>query len=531
MNFKLKAALCSALSGVAIQAQAASATFNPGTGMVTIPVVDVRNGTEVSSFRVALQLNANGQLELREAVPTNTVTGERVTYFADTGNVHFPSVAVEGSGDEFYARLSPIAGAPNLTFSLDALEPTTFSGCPTFAQPGPVSGTCLLSGEINQDITLTANTEWILSGYVYIGGDKTNSANLTIQPGTHIFGQQGNDALLIRRGSKIFAEGTPDQPIILTGPNEQQAGEWGGLVISGYAPVNGCSEGVEVCETAFEAITSEFYGGNNPEDNSGVLKYVQIKFAGFEVRPDEELNGLTMLGVGSQTLVDYVQVHAGLDDGVEMFGGTVQMKHLVLTEIGDDSLDWGSGWRGKAQYVMVQQASDDGDRGIEADNNGDNNDALPRSQPKLANMTILGSSPDNSQGALLRRGTGVNIYNSVFSGFAGGCLRLDGAATYINGGEPNNLSGELTIENTYVNCATNFADSGNTTYTTEEWFYAQSGNFERDPQLNGIYPADGSPLLNSAPVAGDEFIDSVSYIGAFKDANDDWAKEWTFGLE
>jgi len=524
----LKSTVAMLLAGSAMQAQAATATYDPATGVVDIPVVDVRGDAGVSTFAAQLKLNANNEFELLSGVNAASKTGDRVTFFTDSAALYFPTVEVSGSGTEFAVKLRQVPGSSPLAFSVESISPVAFESCPDFSTVGPINGTCVLSGEINQDITLTANTEWILSGYVFIGGDKMNAATLTIEPGTHIFGQQGNDALLIRRGSKIMAEGTPDQPIVFTGPNEQAAGEWGGVVISGYAPVNGCSEGVTVCETAFEAITSEFYGGDNPTDNSGMLKYVQINYAGFEVRPDEELNGLTLLGVGSGTVVDYVQVHAGLDDGIEMFGGTVQMKHLVLTGAGDDSLDWGSGWRGKAQYVAIRQADDDGDRGIEADNNGDNNDALPRSKPLLANMTVVGSSPDNGQGVLLRRGTGVNIYNSVFTGFAGACIRLDGDATYVNGGTPENLSGELTINNTYVDCVDNFADKADSnTYTTEQWFTAQSGNVQGDPQLSGLFPATGSPLLSADAVVADSFLDSVTYIGAFKDANDNWTEEWT----
>jgi len=173
----------------------------------------------------------------------------------------------------------------------------------------------------------------------------TTNTTLTINPGTQIFGQQGADFLWIRRGSKIMAEGTPDNPIVMSGALQQAAGEWGGLVIAGNAPVNGCNApvngcnaGVNPCEVPFEAITSEFFGGNNPNDNSGLVKYTQILFAGFAVRPNEELNGLTLNGVGAGTVLQFIQVHQGLDDGVEMFGGTAQMKHLVLTNNGGGSL-------------------------------------------------------------------------------------------------------------------------------------------------------------------------------------------------
>jgi len=518
------------------QAQATSAaSFDAATNTLDIPVVDVRSGHNILSYSAQLKLKDNGQLELLTVNPAATVTGTRATFFSDSSVVHLPTVQVAGSNTEFYAKLKLVQGSNPLAFTLEQLEPTTFPGCPNFASDGPVAGTCVIEGStegISQDITLTSNIDWILSGGVYIGGDNTNSATITINPGTNIIGQQGADFLYIRRGSKIIAEGTPDSPIIMTGPTEQSPGEWGGLLLAGNAPVNGCAEGVSPCETAFEAITTEKFGGNQADDNSGVLKYVQVKYAGFEVRPNEELNGISMLGVGSGTIVDYVQVHAGLDDGVEMFGGTVQMKHLVLTSNSDDSLDWGSGWTGKAQYVVIKQALDDGDRGIEADNNPDNNDALPRSKPILANFTALGSDFGN-QGILLRRGTGVELYNSVFTGFGSSCLKLDGAATYVNAGSPSNLTGEITIKNTYMNCLENFSDGKGSTFTTADLFNAQPGNVASDPLLNGLFPATGSPLLAVTVDSSinDNFINNTNYIGAFKDVNDNWVAEWTVNLQ
>ncbi|MCF7972048.1 MAG: hypothetical protein K9L22_12890 [Methylococcaceae bacterium] len=523
----LKAAIAIALSVTAYQANAATATYDPATGVVDIPVVDVLNGAQAATYSAKLQLQGD-KLTLTSIGDAASVKGARVTFDGATNALHFPSVKILGSNDELYAKLKIVPGSNPIAFTLDQLQPTTFPGCPDFAAQGPIAGTCVLSGELNRDVTLTANTTWILSGGVYVGGDRANQATLTINPGAELIGESGLDFLYVRRGSKIMAEGTPDQPIVMTGPSELSRGEWGGLVIAGNAPVNGCAEGVTPCEVAFEAITTEKYGGTDIADSSGLLKYVQIKYAGYAVRPNEELNGLTMLGVGSGTMVDFVQVHQGLDDGIEMFGGTVQLKHVVLTDIGDDSLDWGSGWRGKAQYVLIKQADDDGDLGIEADNNPDNNDALPRAQPLLANMSLFGSQGNPTQGALFRRGTGVNVYNSIFSGFANYCVKLDGEATYINGGSSANaLGGELTMAGTYVNCPTNFADKSSVGFTTEEWFTAQAANVAGDPMLDGMYPAAGSHLTHTGVAITDSFADDTNYIGAFKDANDKWADEWT----
>ena len=525
---RLAAVVAGLLGTVSLNSYADTASFDFKTLILDVPAVEMLDGNK-TSYDVKLKLiDANKlEFEISSLAGANTLAGQRNSFDPATGAVHVPAISM--GGIEYYAKLKIIPNSNPLRFKVDQLVNNAFEACPDFATNGPIEGSCILSGEYNKDITLTSNTQWILSGGVYIGGDKQNSATLTINPGTHIFGQQGADFLWIRRGSKIMSEGTPDNPVVMTGPLQESAGEWGGLVISGNAPVNGCNVGVELCEIPFEAVTSEIFGGNQADDNSGVLKYTQILFAGFAVRPNEELNGLTLNAVGSGTLIDYVQVHAGLDDGVEMFGGTVQMKHLVLTDINDDSLDWGLGWTGKAQYVLVQQAADDGDRGIEADNNGDNPDINPRSKPILSNLTMIGSSV-GSQGALLRRGTGAQIWNSVFTGFGSSCLKIDGEATYLNAGAPGDLSGDLTIVHSYVDCETNFSDGRGATFLVSDWFNTQMGNSAADPVLNGYLPGAGSPLPTSGMPVGDSFFDSVSYVGAFKDSNDDWTQEWTFNF-
>ena len=246
------------------------------------------------------------------------------------------------------------------------------------------------------------------------------------------------------------------------------------------------------------------------------------------MRPDEELNGLTLNGVGSGTIISHIHVHAGLDDGIEIFGGTAQMKYIVLTDVRDDSLDWTNGWRGRAQFVLIKQASDSGDRGIEADNNEVSHDSTPRAQPILSNMTIIGRSGNAVQGILLRRGTGANIWNSVITGGFASCLRIDGASTYTNAGTIGNLSGELTIVNSFAHCTGNFSNGDGSTFTVADWFSSQSGNRAENPSLNGYLPITGSPLITEGAAVNDAFFTVVDYVGAFKDANDDWTREWTF---
>lgn len=522
---RLTAVTALLLGGFAINGHAATATYNPSTGLVELPVVEVLSGGSSAFYSAQLQLSGS-ELQLVSAAPIGAATGQRNVFDSDTAAVHIPSVLV--GADDFYVKLKLVPGSNPLRFSLDQVVSNAFQGCPSFSANGPVAGSCILSGTITSNVTLTKNIQWILSGGVYVGGDKAQNATLTINPGTQIFGQSGADYLWIRRGSKIMAEGTPDNPIVMSGPLQQEPGEWAGLVISGNAPVNGCNAGVALCEIPFEAITTEKFGGNNPNDNSGVLKYVQILFAGAQVRPDEELNGLTLNGVGSGTIISHIHVHAGLDDGIEVFGGTAQMKYLVLTDIRDDSLDWTQGWKGRAQFVLIKQAADSGDRGIEADNNEVNHDSAPRTQPVLSNMTIIGRSGSAVQGVLLRRGTGANIHNSVIAGGFSSCVRIDGASTYNNAGSVSGLSGNLTIENSFVSCTSDFSDGEGKTFTTADWFAAQSGNQASNPLLNGYLPAAGSPLTTSGSAVSDAFFTVVDYAGAFKDAGSDWTREWTF---
>jgi hypothetical protein len=306
-------------------------------------------------------------------------------------------------------------------------------------------------------------------------------------------------------------------------------GEWGGVVLAGNAPVNGCLPDTAVCEQFDEALSTP-YGGNDPHDSSGVVKSVQIRWAGFEFRPDEELNSFTLLGVGDSTVVDFVQTHAGPDDGIEMFGGTVNLKHIVMTNAGDDSLDWQLGWTGKAQFGLVVLGNDQGDHGIEADNNEFDFESQPRSKPIIANMTLTGG-PTSNNGAMLRRGTGGKLYNMIFTDFGLSCINIDSDSTFTNAGTPENLSGELIMEHSWVNCAVNFDDDPADPWLISDWFFAQPGNVADDPQLDGYLPAEGSPLLNGGTAVPEGFFEPADYVGAFRDRNDDWTRGWTIGLD
>lgn len=407
--------------------------------------------------------------------------------------------------------------------------------------PGPATpsatGPLVVRGTIEADTTWAADREVLLEGAVFVA----EGATLTIEPGTRVYGDSAtNGALVIARGARLLAEGTREAPIVMTSdqPEGQRArGDWGGLIINGAAPLNipgGVAEG--------EGDTGE-YGGDAEDDDSGVLRYVRVEFAGTEFSPDNELNGIAFQGVGDRTEVDYVQVHFNKDDGVEFFGGTVNAKHVVCTGIADDSFDWTDGWRGKGQFWIAQQRGDDADQGIEADNNGENNDLTPVSHPTLFNLTLIGD-PDSDQGdesdigILLREGTRATIANSIVMGFKDYGLDVDNAATYRN-----LVDGSIAVTHSIFHGNLDGAfddDSGEDSVpplTTAAFAMTQTGLItDQDPMLGAPYdhealdcnPAAGSPALTAARAMppNDGFFDPANYLGAC-DADDDWYRGWT----
>ena len=397
---------------------------------------------------------------------------------------------------------------------------------------GAPTPSCEVSGVLAADFTFTNDITWVLAGGVFVGVDNQISVDLTIEPGTTIVGQSGADFLVITRGSRILADGTRDNPIVMTSADGdgQGRGEWGGLIINGNAPINGCAPGTLLCEAQGEGSTG-LYGGNDPLDDSGILRYVRVEHAGFEITPENELNGIAFQGVGSGTTVEYIQVHLNADDGVEFFGGTVNAKYIVLTGTGDDALDWTQGWTGKVQHVLIKSYADDGDQGIEADNNGDDNTATPRALPTLANMTLLGSGNDDV-GILLREGTGANIFNSISTGWGEHCVDIDNTETFNFAGAPGARTGNLTMINSIVfGCGLGeFSDEAGDPWLVSEWFNEEASNAVVGPQLVNYIPAATSPALAGGVTPPDPFFDTVDFIGGVRSAADDWTAGWTVGL-
>lgn len=250
------------------------------------------------------------------------------------------------------------------------------------------------------------------STYLLFGRVACLGGVLTIDPGTVVLGDVNTTGyLVIERGSRIVAVGTADEPIVMTtNAIPPSPGSWGGLVLHGRAVAN-CADcfGGESCIS--EGAAGDFCGDDDCDD-SGSLRYVRVQYSGKEISLNNELNSFTMNAVGCGTDISYLQAHRGSDDLFEWFGGKVNCSYLYGTGGGDDGLDWQMGFRGSVHHALIQRYPDQGERGIEADNNEDDYDAPCRSNPLIANVTLVGVG-DGAEGIVLRRGTDSQIFNSI----------------------------------------------------------------------------------------------------------------------
>jgi len=453
--------------------------------------------------------------------PGSVQWGTGTLTFNSCGNVELDYDGIDGTGNIVFDNRT--------TRNDQCVVDEEFDSCPAFASDGPIEGTCIIGGQTVLDgITLTNETLWLLQDQLFVG----DGGSVTIEPNTEIVGGTlgDNDTFIVSQGGKIYAEGTEVNPIVMRGFLNAGRGEWGGLVVNGFAPINGCPEGVTTCTAQGEG-NSGTYGGNDPHDNSGVMRYLIVSNAGIAFNEEDELNGIALQAVGDQTVFEFIQVHLNEDDGIEFFGGTVNARYLVLTGIGDDSIDWTQGWQGNVQYAVVKQYTDDGDQGIEGDNNGDANDSEPRALPVIANATFVGS-PNADIGWLIREGTGVSIANSIVTGFGDFCVDIDQQSTFDN-------SANLTFVNNVIgNCGTTFADNEtndgafNDPFEVSTFILNQQGNAQADPMLMNYAPMEGSPALNIGAVPyTDAFFDNVEYAGAIRSLDTDWTAGWTVGLD
>ena len=406
--------------------------------------------------------------------------------------------------------------------------------------------TCTYTGTYNDSFQMKASATHILSGPVKIGDD-TTSPTLTIDAGTTLRGESGKDSINILRGAKILAKGTATNPIIMTSASDDGTlaadaqAQWGGLQIMGKATQN-CTEAEKnadgICERSAEGFDAGAvkYGGNDDNDNSGELSYVVVKYAGYAFTSENELNGIAFYAVGDATKVNYIRVHNNKDDGIEFFGGTVNFKYAYLTGNQDDSFDYTNGWRGNAQWVIIDQNTPDPatasnnrpDNGMEFDSNGKANDATPRSNPTISNFLIIGNTEKHGELVHLRAGTSATLVNGIIvdKSDLGPCIEIDDAATFNAAGSTSSTT--LRAASVMIDCGSNkySGESGDDGFSTAAWATAQ-GITEGTNSLNGYKngATEASVTVNTALLGS--FFDVPTEIGAVPSTGSDWTAVWS----
>lgn len=412
---------------------------------------------------------------------------------------------------------------------------------------------------LNEDVTtdriLKSGQTYTLEKIVYV----KDGATLTIEEGVTIKALKGKHALVITRGSKINAVGSAEKPIVFTSAEAMPAsGDWGGIVILGKATTNASFNGQPgVGEIEGGINTSDglgLYGGNDDNDNSGTIRYVRIEYAGYPFQPGSELNSLTLGGVGRKTDIGYVQTSYGFDDAFEMFGGTVNLHHIIAYKTLDDDFDTDNGYRGAVQFAISvkdkNRADVSGGNGFESDNDASGTENAPFTAPVFANVTVIGPKKDASttidanfkRAAHLRRNTRTSAINSIFMGFPTGI--------YLDGSKSANafIAGDLELRGllisgmtkpidtnatsgTGLNFTTSFATpSWNNTILTDNTMTALTNPFgdgaSFDPTPSSSSPA-ATGAVNSTKLSANG-LQQVAYRGAVAPGGSDtWWKKWT----
>ena len=432
-----------------------------------------------------------------------------------------------------------------------------------------------VDGNLTADNTvLSCETNWILDKKIYV----TSGKSLTINPGTAIKGNNVADAaaLIVSSGAKIFAPGTRECPIVFTAAADpldgsygiENKGQWGGVVLLGKAKNNliGANGGFAVADGIgfIEGFTSTdpriqygaAPGSEDDDDNSGIMTYVSIRHAGDEVGAANELNGLSLGSVGRGTTLSHIEVVSNLDDGVEFFGGTVDLKYASVLFSGDDNFDWDQGWSGRGQFwvaVKTDQVTASGDNGFELDGD-DSNSGLFYSSPKIYNATIIGGNDINNEVTAdgnvaieLKEGSFGEIYSSVFANFGKGVQLYEDGEAHDGTGDTYDhwTAGTLLIENnTFIGVddllngngvsitpadTTTFLGDGNTDLVSLAGF---SPIHVMNPTTNAvttehdIIPGANIATTSTPPVDG--FYTPTDYRGAFRTGDKSWLSDYSY---
>ena len=421
--------------------------------------------------------------------------------------------------------------------------PPTGASCPDWATATTATdGTagCALPAEILVNRTLTSDITWILEGATTVGngnqemsvdpgvlanGQAVVSATLSVQPGTQIRGRTGTFAnLTITRGSKIIADGTAQEPIVFSSDDAgfDGVGDWGGLILHGYAPHNEClmaDMGAVPCNVDSEG-ESGFAGGYDPEDSTGVLRYVSVAEGGFEFAPGNEINGISLIGVGAGTEMEYIEVYNNSDDGIEFYGGTVSVKYLLLTGILDDALDWDEGWNGNVQYVLAIQSPDADGNAIEADTEG-TLDFL--SIPSIANGTFIQNGA-NRTAMVFKATSGGFLHHSVIT-FAEGAAQ---PTRCVNADRAAQVGVELVFTNVVADCE----EAGNVvllpSLVPDVQLDANLASQAAESRAVGLLNIQNINATYAVSVADPTFFDVTDYAGAINPRGTrPWYEGWS----
>ena len=391
-----------------------------------------------------------------------------------------------------------------------------------------------ISGNISANTTWKKDDQNILVGQTFVQSGVT----LTIEAGTTIYSESddGNGlapALIVEQGGKLIAKGTASQPITFTSTLDMDAdgqallplrGTWGGLIILGRAPISVTGGVANV-----EGVEGKPYGGNDPEDNSGVLEYVRVWYGGRSIGQDNEINGITLAGVGRGTVVKYCEVAYNLDDGFEMFGGTVDLKYCSVIGVGDDAYDVDQGYQGRGQFLFAKVLKDDGNRAYEMDNKTNGNlDSSPRSHPVFYNATLVGPGGDavsnNDQMARLREGLGGEFGNHiVYNGKEYGVRNSDNGSETVT----QDLASVSSLYPDYL-----FWSENNVVHKMgTALFKGFASDFKAKDVDTGISidsylpKSGGSAFEDVDTVPSDGFFEQVNFKGAF--GSNDWLSSWS----
>lgn len=386
----------------------------------------------------------------------------------------------------------------------------------------------------------TAENAWyVLQKHLQIGLDtaavnSTASATLRVSPGTTVTVKNPEDTIIVSRGSSLIAVGYQQSPVTFTSDEDVNsldtvAAQWGGIMLLGKAFSNQCSANAPCEIPASTPFNDNYYGGTEQNDSSGQLRYVRIKYAGgAKLWSSIGDPALALYGVGAGTVLSHIHIDTVAGDGLALTGGTAQIKHLIVTNAGDDSLDWADGYTGKMQYVLLRHAEDDSvaNRAIEADNANNTPAATPISRPNIANLTIIGNNydgDDDSEGVLLRYGSQAYITNTIITGSTGmgECLEIDSSSTAAaNAGLTQITHSIMACEN-----GENFKPVAG--FDIEQWFLSLPGNAvmaSRDAVIDGIYTITDHTPLNMATQDG--FFSTTGFVGAVSKEYD-WTANWS----